>query len=442
MRIQQRVELRKLLVPELKQSLKILSLPLFDLKSLMESEIEENPFLEELPLENIKNLRRNDSPSAPPSFQNSSSDPDFEFTASQIVKKPSLQDVLLRQLGMFANSENELKIGHEIIGNIDENGYLKASLDEIALALSMPAEKVAPVLKLIQQFEPAGVGARTVAECLLIQLELTSENDPITIAIVESYLDDVGKKNYGLIAKKLNQPQEKIEALIKKIHRLDPKPGRNYITEEIHNIIPDVTIKDHEDELEISINDEDIPTLNISKAYKEMLQDNTLDAQTKEFLKGKLQNALALLRAVFKRKFTLRKIVEAIVEIQQDAVRNDLSQLKPLTFQEIAEKINMHESTVCRAIMNKYVKLPYGVVSLKSFFTSSIQNNNGESASSSQVKRLIKEFIDREDKKHPLGDKQISELILKENGLKIARRTIAKYREELKVLSSAFRRER
>ncbi len=442
MKIQQRVELRKLLVPELKQSLKILSLPLFDLKALVENEVEENPFLEELPLVHIKNLRRNDSPNAPSSFQNSLSDPDYEVYANQIARKPSLQDVLLRQLGMFVNSDEELKIGQEIVGNIDENGYLRASLADISRALDTTVEKAEPVLKIIQQFEPAGVGARTLAECLLIQLDLAADKDPIIRAVIEGHLDNAAKKNYSLIAKKLNQPPEVIEERIKKILRLDPKPGRNYITEEIHNIIPDVIITENDDELEISINDEDIPTLNISKSYKAMLKDDALDAATKEFLKGKLENALALLRAVFKRKFTLRKIVEAIAEIQQEAIRTDLSQLKPLTFQQIAQKINMHESTVCRAIMNKYVKLPYGAVALKSFFTTAIQSNNGEAASSSQVKRLIKDIIDREDKKHPWGDKQIADFILQEHGLKIARRTVTKYREELKVLSSVFRRER
>lgn len=429
MEIKQRMSLNKLLVPELNQSLKILSLPLLDLKNLIENELLDNPFLEsKIPVR----------PSL--SYQNlSSSKLNSDFRMSLITKKPSLRDVLQRQLGMFVNTDEELRIGQELIGNIDDNGYLKASLIEIAGSLNVSQDLAENVLKLIQQFEPAGVAARSVSECLLIQLEQVGENDPALRKIVEFHLEDVAKKNYHLIAKALNEPLDKVEHLVKRILRLDPKPGRNYFTEEPQQIIPDIVI---DDELEISINDEDIPTLNISKAYKDMLKDTHLDPKSKEFMVSKLANALALLRAVFKRKQTLRKIVETIAEIQQDAIMNDLSLLKPLTFREVAEKIDMHETTVCRAIMNKYVKLPAGVVALKSFFPSHIHATNGESVSNLQAKRIIKELIGLEDKKHPLSDNQIAEIIFNKYGLKLARRTVVKYREELKILSSVFRKER
>jgi len=433
MELKQKIELRRLLIPELNQSLKILALPLMDLKALIDSELLNNPFLEEQEKPRLSPIKNNLSPTAQAGL---------DFRLSLISKKETLQDILLRQLGMFAETDEEYRIGQEIIGNIDENGYLKATLEEITAVLKTTPEETAHALKLIQQFEPAGVAARNVSECLLIQMNLAGEIDPLLIKIVENHLEDVAKKNYGLIAKALKEPQDKIEFAAKKITKFDPKPGRNYSAEEIQNVIPDIIIDEHDDEIEIAINDEDMPTVNINKDYKNMLKNNNLDPATKEFLSTKLATALALLRAVSKRKFTLRKIVEAITEIQQDAIKSDLSHLKPLTFGEIAQKIGMHESTVCRAIMNKYAKLPFGVVALKDFFSSHLNDKNGQSQSSNYAKRLIKECVDKEDKKHPLSDEDIVKILNTENNLNICRRTVAKYREELKILSSSFRRER
>lgn len=436
MELRQKIELRRLLVPQLTQSLKILALPLPELKMLIEEELLSNPFLEEI---TPKNTLSKEFSYPLPSLDSTEAD----FRLASISKKISLQDVLLRQLGMFTNTEEEFKIGEELIGNIDDNGYLQIPLDEAAKTLNVALDKAENTLKLIQKFEPMGVGARTLSECLLIQLESTEEKDPLLVKIIECHLDDVAKKNYSRIAKTLKEPQDKIESLAKKILRLNPKPGRNYSSEEIQRVIPDIVIDDNEEDLEISINNEDIPTLNINKTYREMLKKNNLQPQAQESLKQQLHNALELLRAISKRKFTLRRIVEAVVEIQQDAIRNDLSHLKPLTFDEIAKRLNIHQSTVCRAVMNKYIKLPLcGTVALKNLFSSHIYDKDGQSLSSNHAKRLIKELIDREDKKHPLSDQQICEILAKENNLTVSRRTVAKYREELKILSTAFRRER
>jgi len=410
---------------------------MFDEKNLIETELETNPLLEEIP------------PKDPPkktsdtlSRSSSSSGQDLDFRLSQMTKKESLQDMLLRQLGMFTNTDEDFKIGQEIIGNIDENGYLKASIEEIAKPLNITLEKAENVLKIIQQFEPSGVAARTVPECLLIQLDAAGEKDPLIRKIIENHLDDVAKKNYSQIVKGLKEPLEKIEPLIKRIVKLDPKPGRNYTADETQRVIPDIIINEKDEGLEITINNEDIPNLGINKLYQDMLKDNGTDPQAKEFIADKLQKAMELLRAISKRQTTLRRIVETLVEIQQEAFRTDLSHLKPFTFAELAQKIEMHESTVCRAVMNKYVKAPYGVVALKDFFSSSIQLQNGQSVSSSHAKKLIKELIEQEDKKQPLSDEDIIKLLLEKNGLKIARRTVAKYREGLRLLSSTYRKER
>lgn len=437
MEIRQKLQLKNLLIPELSQSLKILALSSLDLRSHIENELLNNPFLEDVPpppsLPKIKKEQ---------TYQSSILGPDTDFSLGLLTKKLTLQDILLRQLGMFAQTNQELKIGQEIIGNIDENGYLKASIEEISLTLDVDPDRIEKTLELIQQFDPAGVAARSISECLLNQLELANEKDPQLRKIVENHIDDVAKKNYSRIAKSLNISQEKLQPLIKMILRLDPKPGRNYSAEETQHITPDITIYDKEDEFEISVNDEDIPTLNINNDYKKMLKDNTVDQQTKDFLGEKLSQAVALLRAVSRRKFTLRKIVEAIVEIQQDAIKNDLSYLKPLTFQDVAKKLNMHESTVCRTIMNKYARLPHGVIALKDFFSGQIQDKNGQSHSSNYIKKLIKELIEKEDKIHPLSDQAISKILSDSYSFNVARRTIAKYREELKILTTTFRRER
>lgn len=432
MELRQKLELRRILAPQLQQSLKILTLPLLDLKDMVEAELNDNPFLEETP-----------KLPSPESRRDTSSLPAMEgFRWEQITKKSSLQDVLLRQLGMFTNSDEAFRIGQEIIGNIDDNGYLKVGLEEIAKALNVAVNEVENVLKLIQKFEPAGVAARTVSECLLIQLDLANENDPLMRKIAELHLDDVAKKNYSAIAKNLKEPLEKIEPLIKRILKLDPKPGRNYSTEEIQRVIPDVIIEEKGEDLEISINNEDLPTLNISKTYQEMLKKNDIDPKTKEFLTEKLRSAMELLNAITKRRDTLRKVTETVVEVQQEAIINDLSCLKPLTFKEVAQKIEMHESTVCRVVMNKYVKTPLGVIALKDFFSSHIHDKNGQTISSTHVKKLIKELIEAEDKKHPLSDQRICRLLSERNNLTVSRRTVAKYREELKILSTPYRRER
>ncbi len=429
MELRQKTELRRYLVPELRQSLNILALPLLEIKNLIEKELENNPLLEESP---------------PLPFSDNLNSQDLDFRLNLITKKETLQEILLRQLGMFTNTDEDFRIGQEIIGNIDENGYLKAPIEEIANTSNASAAGVENVLKLIQAFEPAGVGARTIPECLLIQLELNNDQDPLTKKIIACHLEDLAKKNYSLIAKTLKEPIETIEPQRKKILKLDPKPGRNYTADETQRVIPDIIIDegDEDENLKITINNEDIPNLNIDETYRQMLKKDGLDPQTKAFLTLKLHNAVELLRAISKRQATLRNIVEVVAQIQQEAITKGFSHLKPLTFNAVAQKINMHESTVCRAVMNKYVKTPYGVVALKDFFCSHLHDQNGQSVSSTPVKRLIKELIEQEDKKHPLSDDEIAQHLTKEKNLKISRRTVAKYREDLKILSTIFRRAR
>ncbi|MDD5661476.1 MAG: RNA polymerase factor sigma-54, partial [Candidatus Omnitrophica bacterium] len=363
-----------------------------------------------------------------------------DLTDKIIARDVSLQEMLLRQLGMFANSDEELRIGHEIIGNIDENGYLKASLDEVASALSLPIDEIRKVLTLIQQFEPAGVGCQSISECLSIQLTKNNETDSLIFKIAETCLEDIAKKNYSLIARKLKEPLEKIEPLIKKILKLDPKPGRNYSAQVSLRIIPDITVKEKNEALEVIINNEHFPVINISNAYKQMLKKDNLDPAAREFIENKMRAAQELLRSMSKRTSTLRTVVEKLVGIQQDAIREDLSFLKPLTFAELAKELDIHETTVCRTVMNKYIDTPCGIVALKDLFSAKINDGNGQAVSVNYIKKSIKELIEREDKKHPLSDEEIAKLLLERFNLKAARRTVAKYRDEFKIPSTTFRR--
>jgi RNA polymerase sigma-54 factor len=401
---------------------------------MVEQELVSNPFLEEAQITS--------APSLSVSAANSNAPEDtYAYRQSLITRELTLQDILLRQLGMFTDCNEDFQIGQEIIGNIDENGYLQATVEEISQALKVTPEKTEKVLKIIQQFDPPGVAARSIPECLLIQLELDGENDPLIVHIIKAHLDDLSKKNYTRIAKALKEPIDKVEAAVKKILRLNPKPGRDYCGDAVHHVVPDIVVEEKDGDLEVTINGEDLPALSINKAYREMLKKMD-DPIGKKFLAEKLRNALELLRAITKRNRTLKKVIEIIVEIQEEALRNDLSYLKPLTFHEVAQRLEMHETTVCRVVMSKYVQTPHGVFALKDFFPSRIQDKNGHAVSSSYIKQMIKDLIDAEDKKHPLSDQDIVQILGKEKNVNVARRTVAKYREELKILSTAFRRVR
>jgi RNA polymerase sigma-54 factor len=456
MQIKQRLELRRLLAPQMQQSLKILALPLPELKDLVNQELENNPLLEESVVKDtvvvkagvsdktseLLSILEDSDSYYPDKYLGQKEASNITLHATLVSRKMNLQEVLLRQLSIMACDDEQLKIGEEIIGNIDDNGYLKASIEEIAKTLGLPNKPIENTLKLIQQFEPSGVGARSISECLLIQLSQSNEQNPLIKLIMENHLEDVAKKRFQIIAKSLKQPLELIEPLIKDVLKFDPKPGRNYSQEHPQHIIPDIIIDLDGDELKITINNEDLPTLHISRNYRNMLKNQNLDQKAREFLMQKLSSAIELLRSITRRQSTLRRIIETVADIQQEAIKKDLSLLKPLNFHDVSSILDIHETTVCRAIMNKYVKIPSGVVALKNFFPSSISNTNGQCVSSSFVKKIIKTLIEKEDKKKPLTDKDICEIISKQNNLKLSRRTVAKYREELKILSTSFRRER
>ncbi len=442
MELRQRQVLKHLLVPGLTQSLKILSLSYLELKEALDEALNTNPLLEEnAPQGKPEAL----APSSPPSFLKHKppsrlANPDWEFRPELISRKNTLRDILSRQLAISVNTPEELRIGEELVDYIDDNGYLKADLSELASRLGAPLTQLEAALRCIQRCEPAGIGARDLKECLMLQLEANGEKDPLIRQIVSDYLEEVAKKNYNKIAKELQVSSAEIEPRIKKILKLDPKPGRNYSTDEPVQVIPDIFISDDGEEFSITIYEEELPRISLNREYRVLLKKNGLAPEAKAGLDEKLRQAQELIRAVVLRHQTLRRIVEAVVEVQKDAIRDDLSQLKPLTFRMIAERLNLHETTVCRAVMNKYVQLPDCIMALRDFFPSRSCERSGEAISEVLIKSRIKELVHNEDKHHPLSDQELSGLLLQE-GLAVSRRTITKYREELKLLCSTYRKQ-
>jgi len=409
-------------------------MPISELKEFVEKELEDNIFLKQ------PGIKTRPSRDVYP-FTSKTDSQDWDRIAQVPGHKSSLQDILLTQLGMSVSHDEEIAIGQEIIGNIDDNGYLEVTLDEIAKKLGLAIDKVNKVLSAVQEFEPTGVAARNISECLLLQLDMTDEYSILMKKIIESHLDDIAKKNYSHIAKTLKTPLEDIELAITKITKLNPKPGRNYSNDTTNPIIPDITIELDDDKILLSINNEDLSLLDINKEYMKLLKDDSIDSQTKELLKQKLRDARQLVQSVTRRSNTLRMVMETIIHIQKNAIKKGLAFIKPLTFKEVAQKIGMHETTICRMIMNKYAQTPQGIIPLRNFFSSHIHNDKNQPVSSMFAKQCIKKLVSDEDKKHPSSDKKIQDILYKKHKLKISRRTITKYREELKILSSCLHRQ-
>lgn len=437
MAFKQKLEQRQKFVfsQSLKQSIKLLELPLLELKDTIETEIEENPVIEEISAE----PSREAAPEKPqgPAEEEDLSYLDREETIGELVnyerpipnKKESLFDFLLKQLRMTAKDEAELKIGTLLIHQIDENGYLRRDIPALCAEAECSEETALKTLKLIQTFDPAGVAARDLKECLMIQLKKMDNEDCLSLKVVEGHLSDLASGNLKKLCKKLKCSEEEMRLCIQKIQRLEPKPGRSYDQDEIAYVIPDIAIEEKDNELFISAKDDTLPVIRINPLYKKMLKSKTVNEETKEFIRQKMMQANNLVHAIQSRRNTIVKVVTIIAEIQKEAILEGIDKIKPLTLREIAEKIGMHESTVSRVVMHKYVQTPAGILRLKDFFSGSLKSAQGEEIASQNVKLKVKDLIDNEDKALPLRDQAIADLLKETEKIAIARRTIAKYRE-------------
>lgn len=362
--------------------------------------------------------------------------PSFE---AMLTKSASLKEHLVWQLRMAALDDAQMEIGALIIGNLNEDGYLQVSLEDLAQTAQTDSATVETVLKVIQQFDPLGVAARDLQECLLIQATELYPGHDLVFDILEQHLGDLERRNYQVIAKRLGVSLDEVADALDVIRKLDPKPGRQVSEEEPQYITPDIYVYKMDNEFVIVLNEDGLPKLRVNSYYKDALSQGA-SAEAKEYVQSKLRSAVWLIRSIHQRQRTIYKVTESIVGFQRDFLEKGIAFLKPLVLRDVAEDVGMHESTISRVTTNKYVHTPQGVFELKFFFNSGINKVEGGAVASEAVKERIRHIIAGEDPAKPLSDQTIGDMLKREN-IDIARRTVAKYREMLGILPSSRRRQ-
>src|SRR5574338_647182 len=470
MQQRQSLALQQVLSPQLQQSLLILQTPLLELRNLVQQEMETNPVLEELPEGSSANERTEAEAKADENFkdefeklasldeewrdymaQSASSnfdgrrgskeaDEKRQFLFDSIPVQETLQQNLVAQLNQTVLSADDRKAAELIIGNIDDDGFLQSTTEEMALNSGIPQEDFERVTGLIQTFYPAGVGARDLRECLLIQLGRQGKEHSLEHRIVSEHMDDLGKHRFVEIARRMGIGTDDVQKAADNIARLNPRPGQIFAAAPQNYVLPDVVVEKVDGEYQISFNNEQIPHLRISNLYKDIIASG--DAQTsdvKDYIRDKIRSGKFLIKSIHQRQQTISNIAHQIVKRQREFFEHGSSQLKPMTMGQIADAVGVHETTVSRAISGKYMATPQGVFEMKYFFTPGYQTATGESMSNTSVKEAILDLVKNEDGNAPLSDHEIVE-ILSERGIPIARRTVAKYRSELNILPSHMRR--
>ena len=476
--IRQQLKLSQQLVmtPQLQQAIKLLQLSRMELMDVVRSELEENPVLEEgqetleerspsdeqagseaaeeKPSEVIKEVAGDGDGMADIDWKsylesyslggstadNYEEDEDRPSYESLLTKKTSLSDHLLWQLNLSRLENQDRVIAAEIIGNIDDDGYLQESVEGIAGQLGCDAEDVARVLGAVQEFDPPGVASRNLQECLIKQLDLLGMADDLVGIMLRDHLGDLENRRYQAIARALQVSLDDVFTAAKFISGLDPRPGSQFGQEDVHYIIPDIFVYRIDDEYVVVLNDEGLPNLRINAFYRNALSGAAeLDDKAGEYIQEKMRGALWLIKSIHQRQRTIFKVTKSIVKFQRDFFDRGVAFLKPLVLRDVAEDIEMHESTVSRVTTNKYVQTPQGLFELKYFFNSGINTTEGESVASESVKSKIKEIIADESPRKPHSDQKIVDL-LHTQGIDIARRTVTKYREMLGIGSSTQRK--
>lgn len=364
-----------------------------------------------------------------------------EYTYEQFVSSEiTLAEHLMFQLQFAPIKHSCRNIGRYIIESLDENGYMTLSEEEIAQEMGVGLDKVQIVLDAIHSFEPAGVGARDLKECLLIQLAHQGNDDPLVREVINHHLEDIAGNRLNNIAKALNATVKEIQEISDLIKGLEPKPGRQFgSSSETRYIIPDVTVEKVDGEYIVTVNESSAPRLNISPYYQRMLVESDKESNISKFLTGRLNSALWLIKSIEQRRQTIYNVVSAVVKYQIDFFEEGPKHLKTLTLKQIADEVGIHESTVSRSINGKYMQSPRGIFEIKYFFTSGVSGNSGEGIASESIKTFIREIVENEDPKAPLSDQTMVE-ILAERGIDISRRTVAKYRDEMNLPSSSKRK--
>ena len=468
------------MTPQLQQAIKILQMSVTELQHEINDALVENPTLEEgheameadSSVSNIgaagegedkKNPTENQSPKDEitdakddfdwqtyveqssgnreymPTTKNFNPDelPDFE----QILSKPtSLYDHLRWQLRLSVPDDSkEMEIGEEIIGNLNDDGYLVVLVEELEQRLGVDRAEIEAVLFRIQRFDPPGVAARDLKECLMIQAEQLEYHDDL-VELIENYMPELETKNYASIAKGMEMELEDVVEICKLVHQMEPKPGRMFASGEPSYVVPDIYVVNSAGKFSVVLNEDGIPRLKVSKTYQDQLNNGDLKGEAKSYVKDKLKGAVWLMRSIYQRQRTIYRVTESILHRQMDFFLKGPQHLKPMVLKDVAEELELHESTISRVTTNKFVHTPHGIFELKYFFNSAISRSDGEGDMASEsVKQKIKELIGAEDPKKPLSDQAVAKA-LKEENISIARRTVAKYREALGILPSNKRK--
>jgi RNA polymerase sigma-54 factor len=489
----QRMALQQVLAPQLQQSLVLLQAPTLELKALVEQELQQNPVLEEVlttdATQEDKLARDSDEgaetpdPTEPPAdvtFDPAAEKPtnepvdDFQaefeklaqmdqewrdhfsqtnipmrasdeeeekrqFMFDSLVAGGSLQENLLEQVRMSDLTEEQRKVAELIIGNIDDRGYLQASVDELAFSTNIPVEQIKAVLCEVQQFDPPGVAARDLRECLLLQLERKGQKDTLEHKVVERCMDLLGRRRLPEIARALGVEVDEVQDAAENIANLEPNPGRAYLPDNQQYVVPEVFVQRSGDDFIVTTNNAEIPHLRISNTYKDLMSQANSSPEVREYIREKIRAGKFLIKSLHQRQQTILNIANEIVKRQREFMEKGVAYLKPMTMVQVAEVVGVHETTVSRAVSNKYIETPQGVFEMKYFFTSGIPTGSGTSVSNTSVKEKLSEMIKHEDAAKPLSDEEIVKR-LKEDGIVIARRTVAKYRSELNILPSHLRK--
>lgn len=492
LQLSQKMALSQVLAPQLQQSLALLQAPTLELKALVEQELQQNPVLEEIAVADMdheeKTIRgeadRDQSdPSEPPAdttfdpaADKPNNDPvdDFQaefeklvqmdqdwrdhFSATNVpmrqseedeerrqymfdslVASTSLQETLLEQVRLSELDEEQRQIAEMIIGNIDDRGYLRATISELAFSTNIPSEKIEAVLTVVQSFHPVGVACRDLRECLMLQLERSERTDTLEYKILDRCFDALGKRKLPEIGRALSTDIVDVQEAIARIGLLEPNPGRDFVAENQQYVVPEIFVSKVGEEYVVTNNNDQVPHLRISNHYKDLMAQAESSAEVREWIRDKIRAGKFLIKSLHQRQETILNIAREIVKRQRDFMEKGVSALRPMTMVQVAEVVGVHETTVSRAVSGKYMQTPLGVFEMKYFFTSGIKTASGEGMSNTSVKEMINEMIKVEDVSKPLSDEEIVKQ-LSAKGIQIARRTVAKYRSELNILPSHLRK--
>ena len=481
------------LAPQLQQSLALLQAPTLELKALVEQELQQNPVLEEIdpgdtelreksaaddsdtpatpdlaePPEDLKFDSLTEKNSAEPvddfqvefdklvqldqewrdhfsqtnaSIRQSTEDEERrQFMFDSLTADTSLAQILMDQTREADFSAEQRAIAELIIGNIDDYGYLKATVEELAVLTNLSAEKISEVLKAIQSFVPPGVGALDLRECLMLQLERGGKTDSLEYRIVRDFMDALGKRRIPEIARGTSCEIEEVQTALGRIGRLEPRPGRAFLPNADQYVLPEVFVQKTGSDFVVTTNDEHIPHLRISNIYKDLMSQGENSAEVKNYIREKIRAGKFLIKSLHQRQQTILNIAKEIVKRQREFFEKGVAHLKPMTMAQVADVVGVHETTVSRAVSSKYMQTPQGVFEMKFFFTAGLQTTTGNGVSNTSVKDMIAEIFKTEDSAKPLSDQEVVKM-LGEKGITIARRTVAKYRDELNILPSNLRK--